>query len=51
MEEIDGLKFLYDKGIAVHVNGKTIDYLTGAQEGFTVTAADCGAGDCGGCCS
>lgn len=48
MEEHDGLRFLYDKGIAMHMNGKVIDYHNGVHEGFSITAAG-PAGDCGGC--
>lgn len=48
MEEVDGLKFTYEKGIAVYVDGKVIDYHTGIRKGFSVTPAD-PKSQCGGC--
>jgi hypothetical protein len=48
VEDLGGLRFIYDKNIAAHLKGKVINYQTAPQEGFSVTA-DGPAGDCGGC--
>lgn len=48
VEKIDGLVFTYRKGIAPYVNGKVIDYHTGVNRGFSVTAAEPGC-SCDGC--
>jgi len=47
-EEIDGLTFIYEKGLAPHVNGKVIDYHSGVRKGFSISAANPGS-SCDGC--
>lgn len=49
MEEAAGLKFVYEKAIAVYVNGKVIDYHTGFRRGFSVAPAVPGTDCCGDC--
>ena len=44
MEE---LKFVYDKSVSQHLSGKVIDFVSGPQEGFTITGA--GHSACDGC--
>ena len=39
VEEVSGLKFIYEKAIAPYVSGKVIDYHTGIRKGFSVAPA------------
>lgn len=48
VEESTGVKIVCDKNVSRHLAGKVIDYLTGAQEGFTITA-ESGGHSCGDC--
>lgn len=50
VEQVDGLRFVYEQKVSIHLKGKVLDYITGANEGFTLHNEHSG-GDCGeGCC-
>ncbi len=48
---IDNLKFVYDRKISPHLEGKIVDYQTAPNEGFAIYSDDGsgGCGDSGGC--
>lgn len=50
MVEDNGISLVYEKKLETHVNGKTIDYLTGHREGFTIFKNHLQAGSGGGGC-
>ena len=50
VEQVDSLHFVYENKVTPHLEGKVLDYITGANEGFTLYSEDSG-GECdGGCC-
>ncbi|HSW35155.1 MAG TPA: hypothetical protein VLH18_00990 [Candidatus Limnocylindrales bacterium] len=49
VEEIEGLKFVYDRGLSPHMEGKMIDYRDGPSGGFSVNEWNIGK-NYGECC-
>lgn len=50
VEEIDGVSFIYDNDVKVHVQGKIIDYHEGPEGGFSIMN-EVDDPDCGSCCN
>ncbi|NLZ28009.1 MAG: hypothetical protein GX887_03455 [Firmicutes bacterium] len=50
MEELDGLKFLYDKKLSRSVAARTIDYRAGFSKGFVFKEPGPEFNGDGGCC-
>lgn len=47
MVEVSGLKFVYEKGIAIYVEKKVIDYQTGfLRKGFQIKSSRAGGWGC-----
>lgn len=50
VEDVDGLKFLYEQNLSRYIDAKKIDYQTGNREGFVFTDQGPEVKCDGGCC-
>ncbi len=50
VEQVDSLHFVFENKVSDHIEGKILDYITGANEGFTLYSEKPDKDCDGGCC-